>query len=268
MGTGGHCQGASLSLSLLLVTGFGLYSVPLLVYEYVGNGTLYQHLHECLENQASPAFLSWESRLRIASEVAGSLAYLHAEASIPIIHRDVKSSNVLLDDEYRAEVSDFGASRLNPTDQAQLSTIVQGKEIFSLDRPEEDRNLANYFNSSMKTNRLFAILDSSLVQNDNERVSSVHGHQQIQQTAELAQKCLRMKGENRPTMKEVAMILHVLMVISSSYHGILDEEDTMHTSRGEHMLLLESAELLSYTDSITTIGDSIKRISALETEGR
>ncbi|RZC56967.1 hypothetical protein C5167_015821 [Papaver somniferum] len=242
--------------------------VPLLVYEYVGNGTLYQHLHECLENQASPAFLSWESRLRIASEVAGSLAYLHAEASIPIIHRDVKSSNVLLDDEYRAEVSDFGASRLNPTDQAQLSTIVQGKEIFSLDRPEEDRNLANYFNSSMKTNRLFAILDSSLVQNDNERVSSVHGHQQIQQTAELAQKCLRMKGENRPTMKEVAMILHVLMVISSSYHGILDEEDTMHTSRGEHMLLLESAELLSYTDSITTIGDSIKRISALETEGR
>ncbi|RZC89310.1 hypothetical protein C5167_029213 [Papaver somniferum] len=276
--------------------------VPLLVYEYVGNGTLYEHLHEHLENQGRPGFLSWESRLRIASEVAGSLAYLHAEASIPIIHRDIKSSNVLLDDDYRAKVSDFGASRLNPTDQAQLSTIVQGtfgyldpeymlssqlteksdvysfgvllvelltgKAIFSLDRPEEDRNLANYFLSSMKTNRLFAILDRSLVKNDNERVSSVHGHQQIQQMAELAQKCLRMKGENRPTMKEVAMILHGLMMISSSYHGILDEEDTMHTSRGEHMLLLEFAELLSYTDSITTIGDSSKRISALETEGR
>ncbi|KAI3976354.1 hypothetical protein MKX01_036774 [Papaver californicum] len=276
--------------------------VPLLVYEYVGNGTLYQHLHEHLENQGRPAFLSWESRLRIASEVAGSLAYLHAEASIPIIHRDVKSSNVLLDDDYKAKVADFGASRLKPTDQAQLSTIVQGtfgyldpeymlssqlteksdvysfgvllvelltgKPIFSLDRPEEDRNLANYFLSSMKTNRLFAILDNSMVQNDNERVSSVHGHQQIQQMAELAQKCLRMKGENRPTMKEVAMVLHGLTMISSSYPGILDVEDTMYASKGEHMLLLGSAELLSYTDSISTIGDGSKVISALETEGR
>ncbi|RZC56975.1 hypothetical protein C5167_015828 [Papaver somniferum] len=276
--------------------------VPLLVYEYVGNGTLYQHLHEHPDNQGRPAFLSWESRLRIASEVAGSLAYLHAEASIPIIHRDIKSSNVLLDDDYRAKVSDFGASRLNPTDEAQLSTIVQGtigyldpeymqssqlteksdvysfgvllvelltgKAIFSLDRPEEDRNLANYFLSSMKTNRLFAILDSSLVQNDNERVSSVHEHQQIQQMAELAQKCLRMKGENRPTMKEVAMVLHGLLMISSSYPGILDAEETMRTTKEEHMLLLESAELLSYTDSSTTIGDSSKRITALATEGR
>ncbi|KAI3840371.1 hypothetical protein MKX03_005867 [Papaver bracteatum] len=276
--------------------------VPLLVYEYVGNGTLYEHLHEHLENQGRPAFLSWESRLRIASEVAGSLAYLHAEASIPIIHRDIKSSNVLLDDEYKAKVSDFGASRLNPTDQAQLSTIVQGtfgyldpeymqssqlteksdvysfgvllvelltgKAIFSLDRPEEDRNLANYFLSSMKTNRLFAILDSSLVQTDNERVGSEHGHQQIQQMAELAQKCLRMKGDNRPTMKEVAMVLHGLMMISSSYPGILDDEETMRTTKEEHMLLLESAELLSYTDSITTIGDSSKRITTLATEGR
>ncbi|KAI3840370.1 hypothetical protein MKX03_005866 [Papaver bracteatum] len=273
--------------------------VPLLVYEYVGNGTLYQHLHEHPDNQGRPAFLSWEIRLRIASEVAGSLAYLHAEASIPIIHRDIKSSNVLLDDDYREKVSDFGASRLNPTDQAQLRTIVQGtfgyldpeymlssqlteksdvysfgvllvelltgKEIFSLDRTEEDRNLANYFLSSMKTNRLFAILDSSLVQNDNERVSSEHEHQQM---AELAQKCLRMKGENRPTMKEVEMVLHRLMMISSSYPGILDDEETMCTTKEEHMLLLESAELLSYTDSITTIGDSSKRISALETEGR
>ncbi|KAI3989548.1 hypothetical protein MKX01_031602 [Papaver californicum] len=276
--------------------------VPLLVYEYVGNGTLYQHLHEHLENQETPAFLSWETRLRIASEVAGSLSYLHSEASIPIIHRDVKSSNVLLDDDYKAKVADFGASRLNPTDEAQLSTIVQGtfgyldpeymlssqlteksdvysfgvllvemltgKPIFSLDRPEEDRNLANYFLSSMKTNRLFAILDNSMVQNDNERVSSVHGHQQIQQMAELAQKCLRMKGENRPSMKEVAMVLHGLMMISSSYPGILEGEDTMYTSREEHMLLLGSAKLLSYTDSISTIGDSSKGISALETEGR
>ncbi|RZC85431.1 hypothetical protein C5167_041613 [Papaver somniferum] len=100
--------------------------VPLLVYEFVTNGTLHQHLHKGRDNQTGYATLSWENRLRIALEVAGALTYLHAEASIPIIHRDVKSSNVLLDDDYKAKVSDFGASRLNPTDQAQLSTVVQG----------------------------------------------------------------------------------------------------------------------------------------------
>ncbi|KAI3870934.1 hypothetical protein MKX03_025122 [Papaver bracteatum] len=178
--------------------------VPLLVYEYIANGTLHQHLHERRKGYAT---LSWENRLRIASEVAGSLTYLHSEASIPIIHRDIKSGNVLLDDDYKAKVADFGGSRLNPTDEAQLSTVFQGtfgyldpeymqssqltdksdvysfgvllvelltgKVVFSSHRTEEDRNLASYFLSYMKTNRFFAIIDGCLVQNDIERVGSV-----------------------------------------------------------------------------------------------
>ncbi|RZC92803.1 hypothetical protein C5167_028061 [Papaver somniferum] len=278
--------------------------VPLLVYEYISNGTLHQHLHEHWGNQTGSATLSWENRLRIASEVAGSLAYLHSEASIPINHRDVKSSNVLLDDDYKAKVADFGGSRLNPTDQAQLSTVVQGtfgyldpqymqsnqltdkndvysfgvllvelltgKAVFSPDRPEEDRNLASYFLSSMKTNKLFVILDNRLVRNDNEQISSVHVHQQIQEIAELAQNCLRMKGENRPSMKEVAIVLHGLMRVSSTHPWVMDDdEDIIYSpSTEEHRLLSESAGLLSYTDSIPTIGDSNKGISALQTEGR
>ncbi|KAI3870935.1 hypothetical protein MKX03_025123 [Papaver bracteatum] len=269
--------------------------VPLLVYEYIANGTLHQHLHEQREGYAT---LSWENRLRIASEIAGSLAYLHSEASIPIIHRDIKSGNVLLDDDYKAKVADFGGSRLNPTDEAQLSTVVQGtfgyldpeymqssqltdksdvysfgvllvemltgKAVFSKDRPEEDRNLASYFLSSMKTNRLFAILEENLVKNDIEQVSSVHGHQQIQEVAELAQKCLRMKGENRPSMKEVAIMLHGIMNVSSNQPWVLDDDEdiTNTTSKQERSLFLESDELLSYTDSIPTMGDSSKGISA------
>ncbi|RZC90032.1 hypothetical protein C5167_029098 [Papaver somniferum] len=276
--------------------------VPLLVYEYITNGTLHQHLHEDRENQTASSTLSWESRLRIALEIAGALAYLHSEASIPIIHRDVKSSNVLLDDDYKAKVSDFGASRLNPTDEAQLSTVVQGtfgyldpeymlsnqltdksdvysfgvllvelltgKIVFSPKRVEEERNLANYFLSSMKTNRLFVILDNNLVTYYNDQISSVHGHQQIQQTAELATKCLRMKGENRPTMKEVAMVLHGLTMITSSQPGVLDDDYMFtNTTKEERMLLSESAKLI-YTDSITAVGDSSKGMLALETEGR
>ncbi|KAM7532005.1 hypothetical protein LguiB_035415 [Lonicera macranthoides] len=229
--------------------------VPLLVYEYVSNDTLYHHIH----SGGGMAWLSWDNRLRIAAESAGALAYLHSAASMPVIHRDVKSANILLDDHYITKISDFGASRLVPLDQTQVTTLVQGtlgyldpeyfhtsqltdksdvysfgvvlaelltgKKPLCMERNQDERNLATYFIMSMKENRLFQILEPRVV-----REGTL---EQLQTTAELVKKCLNLNGEDRPTMKEVAMKLEGL------------RKFTKHPWKSQHAGHEETASLVS-----------------------
>lgn len=96
--------------------------VPLLVYKFIPKGTLFQQLHH--PNGEFP--FTWEIRLRIAVEVANAVSYLHSAASVPVYHRDIKSTNILLDDKYRAKTSDFGTSRALAIDQTHLTTLVLG----------------------------------------------------------------------------------------------------------------------------------------------
>ena len=96
---------------------------PLLVYEYASNGTLGNHLQETSKNGY---LMGWDRRLLVAIQTAEALSYLHRAASPPILHRDVKAANILLDDNWDAKVGDFGVSRLLPDGDEHISTAVQG----------------------------------------------------------------------------------------------------------------------------------------------
>ncbi|XP_022773314.1 wall-associated receptor kinase 2-like [Durio zibethinus] len=258
--------------------------VPLLVYEYVTKGSLFDHMH----NVAAP-FLPWEARLKIATETAEALSYLHSAASIPIIHRDIKLANILLDDNYTAKVSDFGASRLIPSDHAQVITIVQGtfgyldpeymhtgqltekSDVYSFGvllielltgqkavcfkRSEEKKLLAVYFVSLMKEERLLEILDPRVLNDGN--------IEHLKEVAALAWRCVRVKGEERPTMKEVAHELAGMQAMERHPWG----KSNLHAEETEYLL----GELRStYTDGATNSSmgyDSINNQVPFELEG-
>nr|XP_029123365.1 putative wall-associated receptor kinase-like 16 [Elaeis guineensis] len=213
--------------------------VPLLVYEFIPGGTLFNHLHDS-QHFAPP---SLQDRLRIAAEIASALSYLHSAASISIFHRDVKSANILLNESYTVKVSDFGASRSVPFNQTRVTTAVQGtygyldpeyyqtgqlteksdvysfgvillelltrKDPISYSRHTE-RTLTLDFICALRENHLFDILDPHIV--------GVGGEKEIETVATLTELCLRLKGKERPTMKEVEQKLDTMRRLGKSKH--------------------------------------------------
>ncbi|GLT72543.1 hypothetical protein SLA2020_444680 [Shorea laevis] len=93
-----------------------------LIYEYMANGDLQEHLSGEKAN-----ILNWEDRLRIMTDAAQGLEYLHHGCKPPIIHRDVKCTNILLNENFHAKLADFGLSKIFPTDGGtHVSTVVAG----------------------------------------------------------------------------------------------------------------------------------------------
>ncbi|XP_047323894.1 putative serine/threonine-protein kinase-like protein CCR3 [Impatiens glandulifera] len=106
----------------------------LLVYDYMKNGALYDHLHSKDNTQKDSSVLnSWKMRISVSLDAARGIEYLHNYAVPPIIHRDIKSSNILLDSNWTARVSDFGLSLLGPQPDGEFRPIKAAGTVGYID---------------------------------------------------------------------------------------------------------------------------------------
>ncbi|CAK8534089.1 unnamed protein product [Lathyrus sativus] len=198
----------------------------LLVYEYVSNGTVADHLRG---KHAKQGKLTWPVRMNIAVETASALKYLHISE---IIHRDIKTNNILLDAHFHVKVADFGLSRLFPYDQTHVSTAPQGtpgyvdpeyhqcyqltdkSDVYSfgvvmielisslpavdITRHRHEINLASMALNRIQNQALHEIVDPMLDFESDAKVKKM-----IVAMGELAFQCLQSSKDLRPTMDEV-----------------------------------------------------------------
>ncbi|CAO2180813.1 unnamed protein product [Urochloa humidicola] len=205
----------------------------MLVYEYIPNGTVADHLHG---PRASERGLTWPVRMNIAIETAEALAYLHA---VEIIHRDVKTNNILLDNSFHVKVADFGLSRLYPLEVTHVSTVPQGtpgyvdpvyhqcykltdksdvysfgvvlvelissKPAVDMDRSHSEINLANMALNRIQNHEVEQLVDPELGYETDDETKRM-----VDLVAELAFQSLQLERDLRPSIKEVVDALNCI----------------------------------------------------------
>ncbi|KAI5394747.1 receptor protein kinase TMK1 [Lathyrus oleraceus] len=211
----------------------------LLVYEYMPQGTLSQHLFDWKDDGLKP--LEWKRRLSIALDVARGVEYLHGLAQQIFIHRDLKPSNILLGDDMRAKVSDFGLVRLAPEGQASFETrlagtfgylapeyavtgrvttkvdvysygvilmeIITGRRAIDNSQPDENIHLVTWFRRMQLNKDSFEKIIDPAMDIDEEGLES------FRTIAGLASHCCAREPHQRPDMGHMVNVLAPLVEI-------------------------------------------------------
>ncbi|KAL4327724.1 hypothetical protein AHAS_Ahas13G0128700 [Arachis hypogaea] len=210
----------------------------ILVYEYMNNGSLNEHLHKL----HTSALMSWAVRIKVALDAARGLEYLHQYATPPIIHRDIKSSNILLDSKWTAKVSDFGLSLMGPEDEEShlsllaagtvgymdpeyyrlqmlttksdvysfgvvLLEILSGHKAIHKNENGVPRNVVDFMVPYINQDELHRVLDPRVPPPTPYEIEAVA------YVGYLAADCVRLEGRDRPTMTEVANYLEKALAV-------------------------------------------------------
>eukprot|EP01018_Ginkgo_biloba_P023914 Gb_23599 [translate_table: standard] len=230
-------------------------SQRLLVYDYVPNGTLEHHLH----GSGRPV-MDWTTRVRIAVGAARGLAYLHEDCHPRIIHRDIKSSNILLDDKFEAQVSDFGLAKLALDTNTHVTTRVMGtfgymapeyassgklterSDVFSFgvvllelvtgrkpvdtSQPLGDESLVEWARPLLSR----AIEEGSVEGLADPRLETNFDENEMFRMVEATAACVRHSAQRRPRMGQVVRALESDAAISDLNNGVKPGQSSMYNS--------------------------------------
>ncbi|XP_010940921.1 uncharacterized protein [Elaeis guineensis] len=214
----------------------------LLFYDYMENGSLWDLLH----GPSKKVKLDWDTRLKIAVGAAQGLAYLHHDCNPRIIHRDVKSSNILLDENFEAHLSDFGIAKCIPAAKTHASTYVLGTigyidpEYARTSRLNEKSDVYSFgiVLLELLTGKKAVDNDSNLHQlilskaDDNTVMEAVDSEVSVtcmdmglvKKAFQLALLCTKRHPSDRPTMHEVARVLVSLLPVPSLKPGLVPQK--------------------------------------------
>ncbi|XP_008807804.1 probable receptor-like protein kinase At5g18500 [Phoenix dactylifera] len=202
----------------------------MLVYEYVNNGNLEQWLHGAMQQRGS---LTWEARINILLGTAKALAYLHEAIEPKVVHRDIKASNILIDDDFNAKVSDFGLAKLLGAGKSHITTRVMGtfgyvapeyantgllnekSDIYSFGvllleaitgrdpvdygRPPNEVNLVDWLKRMVGSRRSEDVVDLNMATRPSTRA--------LKRALLAALRCVDPDSEKRPKMSQVVRML-------------------------------------------------------------
>ncbi|GKA58864.1 serine/threonine-protein kinase-like protein CCR4 [Tanacetum coccineum] len=203
-----------------------------LVYEFMENGSLHDHLH----NLFSSYIMSWPARIKVALDAARGLEYLHVYADPPIIHRDIKSSNILLDEEWNGKVSDFGLSLMGPCDGVSHLSLRAAGTVGYMDpeyyKFEQLTSKSDVYSFGVVLLELLSghhaiqkneegerrnVVESVVPYIENEQIHRILDHkvppptpfeiESVKYVGYLAADCVTLEGRDRPTMSELVTCL-------------------------------------------------------------